>query len=95
MALLFETMILFLEKKEQRACIYTIITCKTIEEFSLNAHVRILLSHGGHAGVQQHTVVNGEKALSPSLWSNTQSYPSKVRIIILKMILQVCEDLDG
>ena len=30
-------------------------------EFSLGTHVRILLLHGGHAGVQQSTVVNWEK----------------------------------
>ena len=36
--------------------------------FSLGTHVRILPLHGRHAGVQQRTVVNWEKALSPSLW---------------------------
>ena len=44
-----------------------------IAEFSLVAYVRILPLHGGHAGVQQCTVVNGEKALSPSLWGNAGS----------------------
>ena len=57
--------------------------------FSPYAHIRILLLHGQHAGVQQPTAVNWEKALSPSLWGDAQGYQYKVRIIILKMLLSV------
>ena len=42
-------------------------------EFSLVAHVRILPLHSGHASVQKCTVINGEKALLPSLWGNAGS----------------------
>ena len=61
--------------------------CCTIE-FLLGAHVCILPLHGGRFGVQQRTVVIGEKALSLSLWCNAQSYASK-SCIILKMLLSV------
>ena len=37
-------------------------------------HIHILPLHSGRAGVQQRTVVNGEKALSLSLWGNAGSY---------------------
>ena len=39
-------------------------------DFLLGAHVCILLLHGGHAGVQQCTMIDEKKALSLSLWSN-------------------------
>ena len=56
----------------------------------------VLLSHGRHAGVQQHTVVNWEKALSPSLWGDAQSYLYKVRIY-WRCCYLCCnmQDLDG
>ena len=48
--------------------------------FSPYTHVHILPLHGRPAGVQQHTVFNWEKVLSPSLWGDAQSYLYKVRI---------------
>ena len=42
-------------------------TGSILTEFSLGAHIHILLLHGGRVGVQQRTVVNGEKGHSRQL----------------------------
>ena len=51
----------------------------SITEFSLGTHVRILPLHNEHAGVQQCTVVNGEKALSLSLLGYGETHKHRRR----------------
>ena len=68
----------------------------TNREFSLGMYVRILPLHSQHAGVQQHTVVNEEKTLLPSLWDDAQSYLYKVCIYWRCCYLYSnMQDLDG
>ena len=49
--------------------------------------VRILPLYGSHAGVQRRTVVNWEKALSSSLWGDTQKLPEQGSHILKMLFL--------